>query len=170
MKRTLLAAALLAAGLVLVATPAQAQYDGEVEGITLGGGEDGGAGCAGGPLTATVTGAAPGSTVTFTFESQPTVLGTATADSSGTAVFEGTWPSAASPGAQHNVRATGTAADGGPLDVLATNVCPTEASGAAALPRTGSNSTDWVRPAIILLTVGAVFVVLARRRKALVTT
>lgn len=159
MKHGMLGAALAAVALLVCAPAASAQYD-EVESLTL----EGSTCNPGGPLTATVSGAEPGSEVTFIFESDPIVLGTVVVDADGNATLETVWPESASEGG-HLVRATGTAGDGGELEVVAEIQCSAlEAAGAAdALPRTGSDTGTWVRLAIVLVTVGAVMVLVARR-------
>ena len=53
-----------------------------------------------------MNGAVPGDEITFIFESDPVVLGIATADAGGTAVLETSWPLNAADGT-HTVRAVG---------------------------------------------------------------
>jgi LPXTG-motif cell wall-anchored protein len=104
-------------------------------------------------------GFAPGAEVTVTIESDPVVLGTATADGSGT--FSGSFeiPDGFDLGS-HTVKATGEGATGG-TNILSQGVSVTDENG--NLPRTGSNSMTLTYLGISLLAFGAV-VVLATQR------
>lgn len=126
---------------------------------------------------------APGSTVTFTFFSQPVVLGTAEADDVGIVTFEARIPSNASVGV-HTIVASGIAPDGSPLEVsttvtvLASDDGTDEATAGfgtggttrGSLPRTGGESLPMLRIAAALLAVGAGMVFVTRRRRAALTT
>ena len=151
------------------ASPAGAQYDPGVEGITVTNGDgSSGASCnPGGPMTASAQGFAPGTEVTFTFESDPVVLGTATAGDDTAASIQSTWPANAADGT-HTVTASGT--DGtGPFSVSATTVCGAGTGGTGSLPRTGSDSAPLFQIAIALVAAGGILVLAARKRMASVS-
>lgn len=150
------------------ASPAGAQYEPGVEGITVTNGDGtSGASCnPGGALTASATGFAPGSEVTFTFESDPVVLGTAIAGDDTTASIQSTWPANAADGT-HTVTASGT--DGtGAFSVSSSTVCGVSTS-TGALPRTGSDSAPLFQIAIALVAAGGILVLAARKRMASVS-
>jgi LPXTG-motif cell wall-anchored protein len=162
-RRLLIVGAVVLTALAFAA-PANAQYDG-VAGITLtnGNGTSGASCNPGGPLTASAQGFAPGTEVTFTFNSDPVVLGTATAGDDGVASVQTTWPSNAADGT-HTVTASGTDGDG-PFEVSASTVCGVSTSG-GALPRTGSDSAPLLQIAIALVAAGGILVLAARKRMA----
>jgi LPXTG-motif cell wall-anchored protein len=114
----------------------------------------------------------PGSTVTFTFLSDPVNLGSAIANAVGTASASATVPVDAPLGA-HTVTASGQSADG-PLTLSASvTVVPAAGAGGAGagagagnLPRTGDDtSIPLTRVAAVLLAGGGVLVFTARRRR-----
>lgn len=149
------------------APAAHAQYDPDVQGLTLTNGDgSSGASCnPGGPLSISAQGFMPGTEVTFTFNSDPVVLGTATAGDDAVASLQSTWPADAADG-EHTVTASGTAADGsGSLEVSASTVCGVSTGGAGgALPRTGSDSAPLFQIAIALVAAGGILVLAARKR------
>jgi len=148
------------------ASPAGAQYDPGVQGITLtnGNGTSGASCDPGGPLTVSASGFQPGTDVTFTFSSDPVVLGTATAGDDTAASVQTTWPANASDG-EHTVTASGT--DGaGPFEVSASTVCGVSSASGGALPRTGSDSAPLFQIAIALVAAGGILVLAARKRMA----
>lgn len=163
LKRLLVMFGVLAASLALMAIPASAQYSGPGTVITDGECTPGGA------VTFTVTGAAPGSTVTLIFAGS-VVLGTGIADADGTAVIHATWPDGAT-GTQ-TVVADGIDADGNPLDISASFACPpppgVSPPGAVNLPRTGSDSLTWARLGLVLVIGGGLLVLFARKRSSAV--
>jgi titin len=124
--------------------------------------------CAGCAVTTTWSGYAPGSTVTIEFFSTPVILGGATADANGTATFDATIPSGASPG-EHKFVGTGVDPQGKPLteslQILITGPSPvTGTPGASELAKTG---TDLLAPAGLgaaALGVGALLFLAIRRR------
>lgn len=116
----------------------------------------------------------PGSTVTFTFFSQPVTLGSATADADGVATIEATIPLNATPGT-HTITASGVAPDGSPLEVSTTVTVLAADDGVAAagaggiaggLPRTGEEPLPLARIAAALLAVGGGLLFVTRRRRA----
>jgi LPXTG-motif cell wall-anchored protein len=166
-RRILLVVASMGLLLALGAAPASAQYQPSpitISDSTL---------VVGQPFTITVTGQQPGSTGTFTFNSTPILLGSATADAAGTVVFNGTTPNVAL--GAHTITYAGTAADGSPsnyslpVTVVAAdgtgNTTTTAGTGAGTLPRTGSNSTGTLLPiAAVLVAGGALMVIITRKR------
>jgi LPXTG-motif cell wall-anchored protein len=166
--RALLAALVGVATLVLLAPAAGAQdYPGGAS-ITLNTPTVG----QGGSVTATATGFQPGSDVTFTLASDPITLGTVKANDSGVASITFTVPSNFATGA-HTVTATGIAPDGSPLSVSTTLMVTaagttpapvTPAPGTGQLPRTGSDNTLLIQSGVILLAVGGMLAVAARKR------
>ena len=122
----------------------------------------------GAAVTLTVTGAAPGTDVTFIFDGPPpVVLGIATADANGNAVLQTSWPDNASTGL-HNVTVQGTDDEPGgpPLELSADVQCGSAA--AQALARTGSDSLPWVRIGVALVALGGIALLTARKRHAVV--
>lgn len=109
--------------------------------------------------------------VTITMNSEPVVLGSATADSSGVANLSATIPANAALGT-HTLVATGTGADGAPLTLtLSFTVVAADGSGSGAaggLPRTGDDSSlPLARVGLGLAAAGGVITaVAAKRRKA----
>lgn len=166
-RRLLIVGAVVVTALALAA-PASAQYQPGVAGLTLtnANGTSGASCDPGGALTATAASFDPGSTVTFTFFSDPVVLGTATADAAGTATLQATWPAAASDGT-HTVVASGTA-NGAPFEVSSSTVCGATGGGSGTLPRTGSDSAPLLQIAIALVAAGGLLVLAARKRMAAV--
>lgn len=168
MIRRLLIVGAVALTALAFASPAGAQYDPGVAGLTLTNGDgSSGATCnPGGALTASAAGFQPGTEVTFTFNSDPVVLGTATAGDDTVASIQTTWPANASDGT-HTVVASGT--DGtGPFEVSSSTVCGVSSSG-GALPRTGSDSAPLFQIAIALVAAGGILVLAARKRMASVS-
>jgi LPXTG-motif cell wall-anchored protein len=163
-RRLLIVGAVVLTALAFAA-PANAQYNG-VGGLTLtnGNGTSGASCNPGGPLTASASGFAPGSEVTFTFNSDPVVLGTATAGDDGVASVQSTWPANAADGT-HEVVATGTDGDGA-FEVRASTVCGVSSTSGGALPRTGSDSAPLLQIAIALVAAGGILVLAARKRMA----
>lgn len=115
-----------------------------------------------------------GATVTFTFLSTPVVLGTVTADANGVATLTTAIPSDATLG-DHTITVTGESAAGPltqtiPLTVVSAGAgagAGGVATGAGGLPRTGTDSSlPLARTAALLIAVGGVLVLAARRRRA----
>jgi len=108
-----------------------------------------------------------GAPVSFVFTSDPVALGSVTADASGVATLTARVPSSASPG-QHTITASGNSATG-PLVVSVT----VTVSGAAAdtpaetLALTGASDGTLMaaRVAVVVLALGGVFLLVARRRR-----
>jgi LPXTG-motif cell wall-anchored protein len=109
-----------------------------------------------------------GSTVTFTFFSDPTTLGSAVANAVGVASAQATVPADA-PLGTHTIQASGESADGPLVQTVSVTVVPAAQAGAAvtgALPRTGSNGTiPLTRVAAVLVAGGGALVFAARRRR-----
>ncbi len=164
LKRLLIGTLAVGALLVLAVGPATAQY---ISPSTLTSSD--GSGCASAePVTLTVDGAAPGSDVTFIFEPDSVVLGIATADANGVAVLHTAWPVNAGAG-PHTVIARGLDGDpDGPagLDLSIEVDCSAAAGG--ALARTGSDSLPWARVGIVLVALGGIILLTARKRHAVV--
>jgi LPXTG-motif cell wall-anchored protein len=117
------------------------------------------------PITVNAQVYQPSSTVTFTFFSEPVMLGTDTANGSGVASLTATIPANATPGT-HRIDATGTGADGQPLTV-SVNVTVLGATAGSNLPTTGSGSTaPLTQMAVAALAGGGLLVLLANRRRA----
>jgi LPXTG-motif cell wall-anchored protein len=116
-------------------------------------------------FTATLTGAEPGTVVTFFRHSTGVQVGTVTAAADTTAKLTMSFPSDAALGT-HEVEATGTtaASSGATFDVSATIEVVADPS-SSALPRTGSNSTDLVPFAIGAVAIGGGLVLATRRRR-----
>ena len=111
-------------------------------------------------FVATVVRAQPGSTVTFAQLSTRVVVGSAVADSQGTAKLEMSFPATATLG-DHQVEAVGTDADGDaftlrdPIKVVGESVA-----------KTGSDVGPQVAAGVAAVLVGAALVVVSRRRRA----
>jgi hexosaminidase len=104
----------------------------------------------------------PGSTVTFTFESTPVVLGTSVANTNGVASVNTTVPNTTL--GEHLVRAVGTFE--GEAVNLTTSVTVVGATATAApLPRTGSDSMNLWRIGTVAVLLGGLFVALSRKRR-----
>lgn len=108
----------------------------------------------------------PGSTVTFTLESDPVFLTSATAGADGTVTATYSIPADTTAGA-HEIVATGNARNGGTLELRADlqisgNSCPTN----SFLPRTGLFAGDWVRYGAAAVAFGTLFVYAGRKRRA----
>jgi LPXTG-motif cell wall-anchored protein len=114
------------------------------------------------PITIIARGFLPASTVTFDLFSAPVRLGTAVADSNGTATLTATIPASTPPGV-HHIEASGTGANGQPRTVsIAITVTGTQR---ATVPRTGSNSSlPMAEIGVGALAVGGLLVLMARRR------
>ena len=167
-KRALVFLATVAGAVLVLGAAASAQYALPSTLEQTGGG----AGCVpGSPVTFTVDGAAPGAEVTFVFESDPVVLGVATADATGAAVLETSWPDTASEGA-HTVTAQGLDGDGNALDLAFGATCSVAgeagAAGAGALARTGSDALPVTQVAVVLVAIGGLVLLAAHRRAAAV--
>ena len=124
---------------------------------------------AGAQLTVTGKGFPPGSSVTFTLDAAP-VLGTVTADSTGTATLVFTLPTNTTPG-MHVITATGIPP--GQCDPsVSTNLMvsavsattPPTTTGGGTLPRTGTNSALLMQIAVLLIAVGGLITLTARKR------
>ncbi len=121
-------------------------------------------------LTVTATGYPTGAVVTFTLDpdTHPVKLGTVTADSSGTAVLVFSLPPDTKPGV-HIVTATGVPA-GQCSPSVSTNVTVsalvvnTTVAQPGSLPRTGSDSAELVQLALILIAIGGLVTLAARKR------
>ncbi len=170
-KRSMVVAGAVIGVLVFAALPASAQQVGPGyagPGTITATNPDGSGGCIpGGAVTMTVTNAAPGTDVTFIFESDPIVLGIATADADGVATLTTTWPVNASDGT-HTISVQGVNIDGDPLVADPLGVDCNAAAAAAPLARTGSDSLPWLRIAMVLVTAGGVLVLAARKRASVV--
>lgn len=147
---------------LLLALPAAAgaqQYPPSAANLTVSDSTPG----AGGQVTVTGTGFAPGANVVITFESTPVTLATVTADAGGAFSTVVTIPANATPGA-HTIKATGAGAGGGTL-VLSAQVTVGGASG-GTLAKTGANG---ILPLLLvaagLVLVGGVLIVSVRRRQ-----
>ena len=164
LKRLLIGTFAVGALLLLAVGPAAAQY---FSPATLTSSE--GSGCdSGSPVTLTVEGAAPGSDVTFIFLPDSVVMGIATADANGVAVLHTAWPVNAAAG-PHTVIAQGLDGDPdgpAPLDLSIEVDCSAAAAG--ALARTGSDSLPWARVGIVLVALGGIILLTARKRYAVV--
>jgi hypothetical protein len=163
-KRVVAGLAVIGAVIACAALPASAQY---AEPAELS--RTGGSGCsAGGDAVFSVTGALPGSDVTFIFQSDPVVLGVATADDSGAATLDTAWPNNASEG-EHHVVAQGVDGDGNPFEVtLAADCAPPGGVAPTTLARTGSDSVPWAQAGVLLVVAGGLIVLASRRRTAVV--
>jgi hypothetical protein len=168
MRRRLLTVAGLVMASALSATPAVAQqYPPEPNLVML---SDTNV-VSGQSVTITAGSFLEGATVSFTFESDPVALGTATAESDGVATLTALIPTNASPG-QHTITASGDSVNG-PLVVSATLTVSADgteapaAANAAELPPTGVGDATTIAAvgAVIVLTLGAVLVLVARRRR-----
>jgi LPXTG-motif cell wall-anchored protein len=161
---------LLAAALVLAATPgvAQAQgYDGDgnfiaVSDTTV---------VAGG--TVTISGCCFVGDVTIDILSTPRRLGTATADGDGVFTATVTIPTDITPG-EHTITATGQNADGSgtlvlrfPITVLGAGAADgvRAGTGTGALPRTGADAFPLAQGGLALVLVGAAAVLSVRNRR-----
>lgn len=123
--------------------------------------------------TATVTGFAPGTLITLTFDGSGPV-GSATADASGRTEVPVTIPANAGVG-QHTLTATGIESDGTRIsvstkvDVAADGRCPSAPAVGAptgGLPRTGGDSTlSLFRAGLALAALGGVLLALAAKRR-----
>lgn len=168
MRRSALVALTGLALLVAMAVPALAQYppaapSAAVSDFTIVPGQ---------PVTVAGDGWLPNSQVTFTFFSDPVVLGTAQVDATGSFSSQVTIPADARPG-PHTLRTSGLAANGQPasvdLRIVVTGLerpTPSRAgvTPAPGLPRTGGDALVALMTAAGLLAVGSTAVVVARRR------
>jgi LPXTG-motif cell wall-anchored protein len=172
LKRTMLAALAVTAALTLGAAAAGAQYPPPPNFCTVSDTTP----TPGQSITLTCGTYVAGSTVTFTFFSAPVTLGSATADANGVVTATVTIPADATLG-EHTITATGPAAAGGTLtNSVGITVVGAGQAGAGtfvpgtftgALPRTGNDSSlPLARAGALLLAVGGVLVLAARRRRA----
>jgi LPXTG-motif cell wall-anchored protein len=151
----------LAALLMLVLTPAALaqDYPPGTPGLTVS--------CTvvapGQPCTITARGFQVGSTVTDDLFSAPVRLGTAVADTNGTAVLTATIP-ASTPLGAHHIEASGTGVNGQPRTVSA-SITVTRGTTGATVPKTGANSTKpMAEIGVAALAIGGMLVLVARRR------
>lgn len=159
---------LLAAALVLAATPgvAQAQgYDGDgdfiaVSDTTVAPGQ---------PIT--ISGCCFVGDVTIDILSTPRRLGTATADANGVFTATVTIPTDIAPG-EHTITATGQNADGSgtlvlrfPITILGAGAADGVRTGTGALPRTGADAFPLAQAGLALVLVGAGAVFSVRNRR-----
>ena len=110
-----------------------------------------------------------GSAVTVTLNSEPVLLGTATADPAGVASLSATIP-ANTPLGAHTIVAQGTASDGTPLTLtVSINVVAADGAGGTgggALPRTGDDSSlPLARIGLTLAAIGGVVTAVAAKRR-----
>ena len=176
MVKRILLVAVASVSLFLLAPSAHAQSGTPVVGLTCTFFDNG-------TVTCTATNFQSGSTVTFTIASTPTLLGTAVADSSGTATLTAPLPSGIEAGT-HTVTASGIAADGTPVSTgTQGTVSPaaaaaangsaapatTAATGGGSLARTGSDSSGLVKMGVLLVALGGGAVLITRKRRAQLT-
>jgi LPXTG-motif cell wall-anchored protein len=125
-------------------------------------------------LTVSASGYPVGVTVTFTLYSKPVVLGTAVAvangNGTGTATLVFTLPANTTSG-MHVITATGTPP--GQCDpsvstnlMVSANTGTTAATGGGTLPRTGTNSALLFQIALLLIALGGLVTLAARKRLA----
>ncbi len=121
----------------------------------------------GGSTTVSGQGWMPGSTVTLAIHSTTQSLGTATAGSDGSFTADVALPCLDA--GSHTITATGTGADGS-SKTASTSVTLSGGCDPATgtLPHTGSDSTPMLTLVAGLLLVGAVLLIAARRRSAMV--
>jgi LPXTG-motif cell wall-anchored protein len=192
MVRRSLIVAVASAGILALAVPAHGQqYPPERLFITVSDSTP----TPGQTITVTAATFASGSTVSFTFFSEPEDLGSDEADDNGEASRAVTIPSNANLG-EHTITASGTAPSGASRS-LSTNVTVVSAGGAGAgagagagtgagagagvstgagtgaargaqggLPRTGSDAVPLVRIGAVMLAVGGGLLYVTRRRRA----
>lgn len=116
-------------------------------------------------VTATSSGHQPGEVVSFTFQSDPIALGTATADANGVAVLEFEVPDV-TPGSHTVTAASETVTHSAPFEVLAAGAKgANEKSRGGALPRTGQDSLWMIQLGVALVGAGALVTHTARRRR-----
>lgn len=162
--------AVLAVVMVLVASPASAQYDPDDDSITIN--EAGTTLVVGEPFTVSAQTYHPDTPVDFTFESDPIHLGTVAANGRGVATYAGITPDV--PLGPHTITASGADFDGGTLELsLAVTVVAADEEagvagvrvGGASLPRTGASGTETlVRLGIVLTFAGALLMMASRKR------
>lgn len=162
-KTLALLAAASAALLLAVAAPAGAQpYTPGAGSLTLSTSSS----PPGGPVTATGSGFAAGTTVTLTIASTPQTIGTTVANSGGGIQATVTIPSNI-PAGGHTISATGLDPAGATLVLSA----PITVTGAAAAPSssglafTGTNALRFGGIALVLLLAGGGLVLVTRRRR-----
>jgi LPXTG-motif cell wall-anchored protein len=114
-------------------------------------------------VTLSFGGSPPGSTWTFTFLSEPVVLGTATADANGVVTFTTRIPADAAPGT-HTIQAVNEAGTVVSVTVTVAGEAAQATSG-RNLPFTGSNTAWLVRLGVVLLVGGGLVFLAARRRR-----
>lgn len=171
MRKSLTTAIAAMALLIVAAAPALAQYPPDAPAVAISDTTV----FPGQAFTVTSEGWQPGSEVTFTFFSDPVVLGTALVNANGAFTSQVTIPADATPG-PHTLRTSGTSAAGVPANVdLAITVIavadattpPPSGAGvtpAPGLPRTGGEALTMLLSAAGLLAVGGAAVAVARRR------
>ncbi|HVE76577.1 MAG TPA: hypothetical protein VND22_07420 [Actinomycetota bacterium] len=127
----------------------------------------------GGTFQAAACGLQPNTSVCFTLESHPILLGCVTVDSTGYARGTFTVPTHAHPG-EHTVVASGFAADGRPLrltarvriiDPVTQAGTVTPARAGVTTPRTGADVAPWLILAVAVLGAGLVLLKIGRRNK-----
>ncbi|MQA33118.1 hypothetical protein GCU49_05985, partial [Modestobacter roseus] len=117
----------------------------------------------GSAITLTATGYAPGRTVTLVAYSTPTVLGTTTADATGTATFTSSLPTSLAAG-RHTLVAYGTAPDGTARATTASLTITDPHASGHGLASTGTDLGLLLPVSIALLLAGATVLLLTRRR------
>jgi LPXTG-motif cell wall-anchored protein len=163
--------------MLLVAAPALAQTGGSTASIS-------GAVSDNGTITGNADGFMPGTQVSWTLASTPTLLGTTTADASGHATITANLPGDITAGT-HTLTASGTRIAGQPLSVSTqvqvsaaaaaaaaarAGVTPaTTATGGGSLARTGSDNSGLIKVGVLLVALGGGAVLVTRKRRAHVT-
>jgi hypothetical protein len=115
-------------------------------------------------ITLRGTGFQTGSTETFDLFSAPVRLGTAVADSTGTATLTATIP-ASTPAGSHHVEISGTGSNGQPRTVSVALTVTGTGGSSGTVPVTGSNSSKPIAEiGVGALALGGLLVLVARRR------
>jgi LPXTG-motif cell wall-anchored protein len=122
-------------------------------------------------VSCTVSGYQPGTEVSFTIASTPTLLGKSIANAAGVATITAPLPGDIGAG-PHSITSSGIGMNGQPL-VLTTQtpVSQVAADNAArnaglTLPRTGSDSSGLIKVGVLLLALGGGAVLISRKRRA----
>jgi hypothetical protein len=114
-------------------------------------------------ITLTAAGFQVGSTVTFDLFSAPVRLGTAVANTGGTATLTATIP-ASTPAGSHHIEASGTGANGQPR-TISVAITVTGSGSGGTVPVTGSNSSKpMAEMGVGAVALGGLLVLVARRR------